>query len=74
MRKLFVSSISVPDCPKSVTKKIHIDQKTLKPTRVYYRFYCEEGDRVIELLPKGFDGVTVVGCTGCKYKQAGAER
>lgn len=74
MRKLFVSSISVPECPKSVSKRIHIDQKTLKPTKVYYKFYCEEGDRPIELLPTGFDRVRVVGCSGCRYKQAGVER
>lgn len=74
MRKLYVSSISVPECPKSVTKKIHIDKKTMRPTRVYYKFYCDEGKRYIELLPIGFDSVNVVGCTGCRYRQTSIER
>lgn len=74
MRKLFVSSISVPECPKSITKRIHIDRRTLKPTKVYYKFYCEEGNRTIELLPSGFEKVTVVGCSGCRYKRASTER
>ena len=70
MTELLVSTLSVPDCPKSITRRIHINSKTFRPTKVYYSFFCQEGKRQVELTPHRYSEITATGCSGCPYKLA----